>query len=842
MKKIYSIVFILLIANVMFAQFPGMGGFSGMGSGKDGKMNIPSIAKVFGKVVDAKTGKPIEYASVAILRFNKDSVVTGQVTKTNGEFVFENMAFGGFRIRISFIGYKTYEEKLYVSFNPLEKDLGNIKLQADEAILNEVTVVGEQNTLTMSIDRKTYNVDKDLSTKGGTGIDAVKNVPGVSVDADNNVTLRNQSVMILIDNRPTTLTLQQIPSDQIDRIEVITNPSVKYDASTTGGILNVILKKNNKPGYNGMAMASLGTGNRYMGLANLNIKENPFNFFMMYTFNYGSNTASGYTGRTNTTPLYGIASFDQWNSTLMTNMFHFARGGVDYSINNRNLITLSGNFISGDFNSGDSQVFGVYDTSRRTLVYGDRFNDQQHGFKNYTGQLQYKKTWPKPGKELTADAMYNYMEGNGGYLFSTKEHYFLNGGWTDANPVLQRNNNYADGHMMNAQVDYVNPISETKKIEWGFKSNYSKSVSENRTGNFNSGSGLYEEDTVLTNLYQIDNLINGAYLNYSATKGRFGYQGGLRFEQSYYAGTILNKDLKFSYEYPKGIDNLMNALFPAVYLSYKWKGKELQGNFSRKINRPNFFQLMPFVMFSDKFNYRIGNPQLTPEFINMAELNFSTKYKKLDYLTSLYGKYIEQPITNIAYPKETDPNVLVNTSQNGKDSYNFGWENTFKFSVGKNINVTSNTNIYYMTINFIDTKNQLVYNDGFTWMTKLNMSYKFKGDWTAQLNGTYEAPKILPQGKTIPMYFMDLSLNKMIQMKYIFNLTVSDVLNSRVMGSYYYTPDYTQKLSRRRETRYIRFSFTWLFGKFDSSIFRRRPGKGDSQNMNMGGSRDGLDF
>ena len=162
---------------------------------------------------------------------------------------------------------------------------------------------------------KTYNVDKDLSTKGGTGIDAVKNVPGVSVDADNNVTLRNQSVMILIDNRPTTLTLQQIPSDQIDRIEVITNPSVKYDASTTGGILNVILKKNSKPGYNGMTMASIGTGNRYMGMANINIKQNPFNFFAIYTFNYGSNTSSGYTGRTNITPLYGISSFDQWNST-----------------------------------------------------------------------------------------------------------------------------------------------------------------------------------------------------------------------------------------------------------------------------------------------------------------------------------------------------------------------------------------------------------------------------------------------------------------------------------------------------------------------------------------------
>ncbi|MFN6038992.1 MAG: outer membrane beta-barrel protein [Bacteroidota bacterium] len=835
MKKQICTYSLLLLVLFTKAQFPGMGG----GGTGGGKMNIPSIAKVYGKVVDAKSKKPIEYASVAILWFSKDSVVAGQVTKSNGEFSFENMSFGGFRIKITFIGYKNYEEKFYLNFNPLEKDLGNIELQTDEAVLNEVTVVGEQSNLTMSIDRKTYNVDKDLSAKGGTGIDAVKNVPGVSVDADNNVTLRNQSVMILIDNRPTTLTLQQIPSDQIDRIEVITNPSVKYDASTTGGILNVILKKNNKPGYNGMVMTSIGTGNRYMGMANLNIKENPFNFFAMYSFNYGSNTASGYTGRVNANPgLGGFSSFDQWNSTLMTNQFQFGRFGMDYSINNRNLITLSGNFVAGDFSSGDNQIFGVYDTNKNALVSGDRFNNQFHGFKNYTGQLQYKKTWPKAGKELTGDVMYNYMEGSGGYDFTTKNYYA--GSMLPNNPEIQRNKNFAGAHMLNAQIDYVNPITATKKIEWGLKTNYATNISDNHTFNYRYTDDSFAEDSVMTNLYQIDNMINGAYVNYSGAKGKLGYQGGLRFEQSYYAGTILNKDLKFSYNYPLGIDNLMNALFPAVYLSYKFKGQEIQANFSRKINRPNFFQLMPFVMFSDKFNFRIGNPQLTPEFINMAEINYSIKYKKLDYLTSLYGKYIEQPITNVAYPLVSDPNVLVNTSVNGKNSYNYGWENTFKFTIFKNLSVTSNTNFYYMTINFLNSNNELVYNDGYTWMTKLNMSYKFKGDWTMQVNGVYEAPKILPQGKTLEFYFFDLSLNKMIDMKYIFNLSVSDVMNSKIMGSYYYTPDFMQKLSRRRETRFIRFSFTWLFGKFDTSIFRRKPGKGDMQMM--GGSRDGLDF
>jgi hypothetical protein len=838
MKKIYSLfvlLFFLAGSQHLQAQLPNMGN---MGGGKDSKIVIPSIAKVFGKIVDAKTKKPIEYATVAIVWFSKDSIVTGTVTKANGDFKIENLSFGAFKLRITYIGYKKYEEKLYVNFQAIEKDLGNIGLEPDEAVLKEVTVVGEKSDLTLSIDRKTYNVDKDLSTKGGTGIDALKNVPGVSVDADNNVTLRNQAVQILIDNRPTTLTLQQIPSDQIERIEVITNPSVKYDASTTGGILNIILKKNNRPGYNGIVMTSIGSGNRYMGMANLNVKEGAFNFFSIYTFNYGSNYTSGYTGRTNTVPAFGISSFDQWNTTLMTNMFHFGRLGFDYHLNNRNMITLSGNYVSGTFKSNDEQIFGVYDTSKTALLSGNRSTDQAHGFKNYTGQLQYKRTFPKAGKELTADAMYNYTDGDGGYTFKTNN--YFGGSLLPNNPQIQRNNNLSYAHMLNAQVDYVNPITETKKIEWGFKSNYKNSQSNNSTSNYIYGTDQYSEDSALTNLYQIEDLINGAYINFTSKFKKIGYVAGLRFEQSYYKGVILNKNQEFFYNYPSGAGNIMNALFPAIYLSHKFKGQEVQLNFSRKINRPNFFQMMPFVMFSDKYNYRIGNPQLRPEFINMAEANWNFKIKKLDWLTSFYGKYIEQPITNVAYPLENDPNVLVNTSQNGKDSYNFGWENTLKVTLWKYFSVTSNTNVYYQTINFTNSANELVVNDGYSWMTKLNMSYKFPKDLTLQVNGTYESPKILPQGKTIPMYYMDISLNKMLKMKYIFNLTLSDAFNTKQMGSIYNTPDYTQTLNRRRETRFVRFSFTWLFGKFDTSIFKRGSKK-ENQNMNMGG-QDGLDF
>src|SRR6185436_3789447 len=197
--------------------------------------------------------------------FNKDSLMGGALTQENGEFNVEGLpAMGGFRLRATQIGYKTYETKIYIQMpNKLEQDLGDIKFEVDQKQLKEVEVTAEKNTVVMSIDKRSYNVDKDISVKGGTAVDVMKNVPGVTVDADGNAQLRSQSPTIFVDGRPTNLTLQQIPADQIERVEVITNPSVKYDASATGGILNIVLKKNVKPGYNGVAMAYVGTGDRY---------------------------------------------------------------------------------------------------------------------------------------------------------------------------------------------------------------------------------------------------------------------------------------------------------------------------------------------------------------------------------------------------------------------------------------------------------------------------------------------------------------------------------------------------------------------------------------------------
>jgi iron complex outermembrane receptor protein len=835
MKNLFFII-TLFIGLIAKAQMPGMGG---MGKG----MKDPKLGRVFGKVLDASTGKPVEYASVQVLWFSKDSLLGGGLVKENGDFAVEGLpSFGQVRVRVKFVGYKDYNQKVYiVPPDKVDQDLGNIKLVLDDKLLSEVDVVAEKSAVVLSIDKRTYNVEKDLSVKGGTAVDVMKNIPGLTVDADGNVQLRNQSPMIFVDGRPTTLTLQQIPADQIDRVEIITNPSVKFDASATGGVLNVIMKKNGKPGYNGMVMAYIGTGDRYGGMANINVKQGKWNTSLMYSYNQAINNTEGFTKRTQLDSGVTTGFFNQDNKTQMKTLFNFGRLGIDYNIDNRNTISLNGMIVAGQFKTNDNQNYAILDSAAIRRLYGDQVNNQKAQFQNYNAQLLYKKTFPKVGKELTIDGNYNYTTSNNGYLFTTST--YIDPYIIDIPVTYQKNVGSTTANQFVFQADYVNPISETKKFEAGIKAFYKNSISSNNTSRASGNEDSYQRDSIMSNRYVIDDMVNAAYVNYSAkTFWDIGYQAGLRFEQSYYAGNITDQNKKFSYNYPSTSDDILKSLFPAIYFSKKLKkSQEVQLNFSRKIQRPNFFQLMPFIMFADKQNYRIGNPELKPEFKNIAEANYNKIFSKGSYLASGYFRYEEQPITDVAYPSVADPTVLVNTSINGDNAIRYGFENTFKWTFFKNLDWTVNANAYYIYIKgkVVPTEPE-VKAEGYAWNAKTTLSYKFPKNITLQVNGNYESPKILLLGVANEIYSMDVSLNYMYKTKLIFNATVSDVFNTRRMGTHFETPYYDQDLSRRRESRFFRFTITYLFGKMDASIFKR--GK---QMKGMGGqegNQDGLDF
>jgi hypothetical protein len=847
MIKNSLIAIICLFTFNLLAQSPVGGNRDMMKALKDIK------GRVYGKIVDAKTKKPVGFASVVVLWYNKDSVMGGVLSEANGDFNVENLpAMGGFRLKVSQIGYKTYETKFYIQMpNKLEQDLGNIQFSVDEKVLGEVEVKAEKSTVVMSIDKRTYNVDKDISVKGGTAADAMKNVPGVTVDADGNAQLRNQSPTIFVDGRPTNLTLVQIPADQIDRIEVITNPSVKYDASSAGGILNIIMKKNLKPGYNGMAMANAGTSDRYGGMLNLNVKEGKWNFTGMYSYNQAINYTKGFTKRKQLDVFRNPDSyFNQDNNTNQKNAFSFGKVGLDYSINNRNTITLNGMLVAGLFNTNDNQSFESLDKNAVEVAYGNRVNLQNSNFNNYNGQLLYKKTFPKAGKEITMDANYNRTVSDNDYLFSTYNTLIPD---TQAIPnAYQKNIGSGDANQFVFQFDFVNPISETKKFEAGIRSFTKNSTTINYTSRAFATEDVYFADSSLSNNYVITERINAAYVNYnSKTIWDISYQAGLRFEQSYYKGDITDKKQTFSYIYPSSTGDILKSIFPGLYLSKKFNGnQEWQINFSRKIQRPNFFQLMPVIMFADKQNYRIGNPELKPEFKNITELNYNKTFTKGSYLGSGYFRYEEQPITDVAYP-DINPNdsnasndqniVLKNTTINGSNSIRYGMEHTFKYTLIKNLDVTLNLNAFYIFLRGQVIPGQaMTKTEGYTYNTKAILSYKFPKQITLQVNGNYESPRILLLGTTLQIYSMDVSINKMFGTKWVVNATLSDAFNTRRMGTHYDTPSFIQDLSRRRESRFVRLTVTYLFGKMDASIFKRA--KQTRSNDNQQGSQDGLDF
>ncbi|HEY2723012.1 MAG TPA: carboxypeptidase regulatory-like domain-containing protein, partial [Chitinophagaceae bacterium] len=371
MRKITTGFTALLISTILFAQMPG-GNRSGMAQQITGGF--------YGKIVDSITNKPIDAASVQLVqnkydtatKKRKEVVINGMLTKNNGEFNIEGVPImGQYKLKISAIGFKSFEKNVALidmsafrkngnnngnqdmssMLGNLDKDLGNIKLEIDQKVLGNVTVTSSRPLVQLGIDRKIYNVEKDLSAAGGTAVDVMKNVPSVSVDIDGNVTLRNSSPQIYVDGRPTTLTLDQIPADQIASVEVITNPSAKFDASGgTAGILNIVLKKNRKAGYNGNLRAGVDMRGKINGGGDINIRQGKINFFANANYGQRKSISHGTTDRY-TFLENPFTNLHQLDKTINNGYFAFGRAGFDYFLDNRNTLTFSGLIVHGHFKS-----------------------------------------------------------------------------------------------------------------------------------------------------------------------------------------------------------------------------------------------------------------------------------------------------------------------------------------------------------------------------------------------------------------------------------------------------------------------------------------------------------
>ena len=798
-----------------------------------------SIGHIYGKVIDGSNKKPMSYVSVSLYTM-RDSLVTGQLTEDNGDFSFSDLRAGAYNLKVTFLGYKDLINKVVITPAKSEQDIGNLTIVPDATQLKEVDVTGQRSTVELKVDRKVFNVGNDISARGGTGLDVMKNIPSVSIDASGNVTLRNNTPQVYVDGKPTTLTLEQIPADQIDKVEVITNPSAKYEAASSGGIINVVMKKNTKPGYNGIVNLNLSTNTGYNGLAMINLKEKKFGVNLMYTVNGATNHTNGYFNTTRDSSGNITSNTNQNINSTFKRLFQVARVGFDFFINNRNTLSISQNAVFGNFNTTDN-IGITADTFGVNALNGNQVNAQLNHFRNFTTDMSFKHTYPKEGKEYTLDIQYNRLNGGGNYLYTT-DYYNTSGSIIPSFPSYQVTVGGQHADMVTFLGDFSLPVGKNMKIETGFRSNYKLTYSFNNVNNETTTNGIVSEpvyNLALSSNYRIDDLVNGAYITFTHQVKSFSYQLGFRAEEVYYRGTsYLNGNQSFSYQYPSTPDlaqSIPKMLFPSFNISQKIGTQhEFQFNVARKSNRPNFFQIAPFIFSSTATSVQRGNPALQPEFINQGEVNYNYSGSKVSWLTSVYGRYVQQPITTYNIDSTTNQgNITISTYNNGKYSASGGWENILKIFPVKKLDITLTGNVFYTDI-IGGTGENNASNSGWSWLAKALISYKLPMDFTIQGNGTYEAPKILPQGKTTQMYYFDLSLSKDFGF-FTLNFTVSDVLNSRASGSHLVEtgsdPEVTTIVdqSRRRDQRYAKLGVSFRFGKMDASLFKKKKPSGSDQ-------------
>lgn len=869
--------FLLLTALVSFLfSSAQQGGFRNRGQAPNGRF--------YGKVVDANN-KGVEAASVTLVQKRMDSVtkqgkevvVSGMLTTPKGDFSLENVpAFGRYILRISGIGYKAYEQNVAfqmpnrngngdpnAAMGALDKDLGNIKLQVDDKLLSNVTVTGTKPMVQMGIDRKIFNVEQNIVSAGGSAVDVLKNVPTVSVDIDGNVSLRNSAPQIFVDGRPTNMTLEQIPADAIESIEVITNPSAKFDASGgTAGILNIVLKKTKRVGYSGNIRTNLDSRGRVGFGGNANMRQNKVNFFVMGNFNQRKSIGKGTNERYDLKDTT-LHSYQQDKST-MKGGFGFGRAGFDYFIDNRNTLTLSGSMAHGKMspsNKANIIADSIFNNNIFDSKLNERVSNSNNDFRNWGTQASYKHNFPKTGHELTADI--NYFKGKNKNenrintsIFDLPGKDFLRNSGT-----LQ----YGSGNNDNliAQTDYANPLSENSKLELGARASIR---------NIDSRTDYYFVDANGNAFYNTDQSINfksrdrvyAAYANFANRIKTFGYQLGLRVESSDYEGTLVSKDLPFKKEFPV-------SLFPSLFLTQKaGENDELQFNYSRRINRPNFWQLFPFYDLTDTLNISRGNPDLNPEFTNSLELSYSKTFKNRDnFLASVYFKNTNDLITRIQQREVVDvlkKELPVLSYINANKSYTTGLELISRNKITKWWELTSNANFFTSKI---DLKDQEDPDQFLSYFLRLNNNFKLPKNFSVQLSADYDSKRLVvsgggssgggggggrgggfgggfggpntsAQGFIRPQFDVDAAIrfDFLKERAASLSLSVNDLLRTRKYSSHTEAPGFVQDITRRRDQQVVRLNFSWRFGKFDPNLFKRRNNR--SEGIDQGNEGVGM--
>lgn len=805
-KKILISTVTLLLSLMTFAQRP------------DG----PKIT-ISGKVMEKGTDFPLEYATI-VFENTTTKQLLGGITDENGNFKFEVPA-GRYNARVEFISFKTVN--LQQKDFRADTNLGVIQMAADVAQLNAVEVIAEKSTVEIKLDKRVYNVGKDMIVKGGTISDVLDNVPSVTVDAEGNVALRgNESVKILIDGRPSGLAginiadaLKLLPADAVEKVEVITNPSARYDAEGGGGIINIILRKGKANGINGSVLVNAGDPETYGTSINLNKKSEDYNLFSNFGYNYRNN------------PGNSLTDAEYFNNDGTTNRFinerrtndrlsegFNANFGIDLNLSKSLVWTNALTFRENRGKNPDNVFFYNFDSGFNPTFTRNRLNDQRSDEFSIEYASNFVKKFKKDGHQFTADLSFSQNREN---EFATITDQILG---DPSSLDSEQTSNLQKQQRNLIQADYVLPIGKNGRFEAGYRGSFLKNLTD---------FAVTPDISNFSNTLEYIENVNALYTQYGSKINKFSYFFGIRFEDSNIEVNSLSRNDFNNKKY--------NNLFPSATFNYEFsQSSSLSLSYSKRINRPRGRFLNPISTLSSNINIFQGNPDLDPSLTDAIDLGYLKKWNKLTFNTSAYIN-----ITNDAFQfirKESGlfvegVPVILSTPINLAKEYRAGFEFNLNYTPYKWWRLNGNFNAFrnetqgnYSYVDFTgNTVTQNFDNVAYTWFTRINsrITLPYKIEW--QTNGTYNAPQTNAQGRSLGVASMNLAFSKdILKDKATIALNISDVFNSRKRIMETFIPNVVSSYSEMQwRERQIMLTFTYRFNK-QKSERDRQPRREDN--------------
>lgn len=775
---------------------------------------------ISGVILDSATQKQIDYASVAIYKDNSTKPANGAITGSDGKFVISKIPTGKYKMKITFMGYnnKTIDSLLITDKNA-SIDLGNILLSQKSMQLKGVEVTGQRGPVEFQVDKMVVSVEKTLPSAGGSVLDVLKNTPSVSVDMDGNVSLRgNGNITFLLDGRPSGMInpkmLEQIPASVIENIEIVTNPSAKYDADGTAGIINFIMKKQKEMNWNGLFSANMGTRDNYGSSVNLNFKQDGLNFYGTYDNRYNNRDLDGKLSRWTDLGTGRNNMFQDVDMRSRSNSHNF-KFGIDYSLDNFNSLTTSVLYNTGKGSRNSDIKTTLSGINNAVYSKYKTINDVDTRGESFDYLLNYKRTFPQAGKELTADFYYtrssNVEDGN------RNEVYDLLIAAPATPPVLysgmQNTNSSNANKLFSLKSDFVLPLEDAGKIETGYKGIYRKRNINYNVFNYDLLLANWTNDKNQSNIFNYEEQIHAAYVMYSNKIGGFKYQVGLRLEEALTKSYLENTNSEYKKDYFSPI--------PTVHISQEVvEGQEVKLSYSRRLNRPQMQLLNPFLRYMDPQNAFQGNPYLKPEYTDSYECGYSYIFNTSSIFTNFFYKQVNDNINQLTELR--DNNVTVSTTGNIAKLISYGVELNGFHQIFKWWTVNGGVSYYASKFegNFANSTSTSV-ND--VWNARLMTMVSLGWDLDFQLNAFYMSRNLTPQGRTKEMFFTDVSIKKsLFDKKLSVSLRVSDPFNLVKFRNETFGANFYNSIDAKPVSQIFTLSINYSINNF-KRMFERKP-------------------